>query len=255
MAAPQCVRGFTLVEVLVVIAVIALMAALLIPALSQAKEQARLALCRSNMRQVGLGFLMYADDNRDYLPWPGGEPTRANFNPHYLPDWCVGGQSEIPSQPSLWSQPGFGFNADAGAIFSYVSSQPRRPYNPTNKAVYSAYRCPSTGRIGEALRVNFAANGNLDPGKPYGSGAVSSKGVLLPAVADPAQKVLLVNMNPNLMMTCAFVPNSVMKDPFVIHLNRANIAFLDGHMQGVPSRTLKAMLGSDSDQYFNLGKD
>lgn len=249
-------RGFTLLELLAVIAIIAIMAALLLPALSKAKEQARTALCWSNMRQVGLGFLMYADDNRDYLPWPGGLPTRANDNQRYLADWCVGGQLQFPSQIGLGEQdrPGFGFNAEAGSIFSYVSSQPRKTFDPNNKTVHATYRCPSTGRLGEKLRVNFAANGYLDPGRPFGAGLVPAKGVMLSGVSDPARKVMLVNAEPGTMKTCAFIPNNLVTEPLVMHLNRANIAFLDGHLDKVPQRTVNRMLKTEVDDYFNAGQ-
>ena len=61
-------RGFTLIELLVVIAIIAILAALLLPALSRAKEQGRRAVCKSNQRQLTLTILMYSGENEGRFP-------------------------------------------------------------------------------------------------------------------------------------------------------------------------------------------
>ena len=81
-------RAFTLIELLVVIAVIAILAALLLPGLARAREQAQGVICLNNLRQLNLGWKMYADDNRDVLPGSGNEIYAGQYADR--PSWVAG---------------------------------------------------------------------------------------------------------------------------------------------------------------------
>lgn len=78
---------FTLIELLIVIAIIAILASLLLPALSKAKERAMDSMCRGNLKQIGYGMIMYAGD---FNSWITPAAQQGGIKPYkFWHNWCL----------------------------------------------------------------------------------------------------------------------------------------------------------------------
>jgi prepilin-type N-terminal cleavage/methylation domain-containing protein/prepilin-type processing-associated H-X9-DG protein len=120
---PQRDGAFTLIEVLVVIAVIALLAAMLLPSLQGATEKSKGIKCLNNKRQMVLGWRMYAQDNKDFmvLADPSGTPS----NPLNKYAWCQQ-EEDFTDNPKNYDP---SVDITTGPLYPYINS-------------YMVYRCP-----------------------------------------------------------------------------------------------------------------
>jgi len=107
-------RGFTLIELLVVIAIIAILAAILFPVFAKAREKARAISCVSNMKQLGLAFMQYEQDNDECVPadpdnW--GTPMGIGWGQAIYPYAKATGIYRCPDDSSTTPNVSYAFNA------------------------------------------------------------------------------------------------------------------------------------------------
>ncbi len=117
-------RAFTLIELLVVIAIIAILAAMLLPALSKAKTKSQGISCMNNLRQMMLGWRMYADDYNDLLLASLDVPAQQK-----RVNWCTGGLNFDGGNRSNWD-----VNQD-------LAKSPLMPYIGKNS--FDIWKCPA----------------------------------------------------------------------------------------------------------------
>ena len=206
-------HAFTLIELLVVISIIAVLAAMLLPAISMVRDAAKASTCQANQRQFGMAFEGYTTDNQGY--YPGGA-------------WQQGIQDFI--------------NPDGQTPPIYDGSNTLIGYRPS--------RCPAApakNTSGYTLGVSYAYIGVYYSTWTWGTSSVyyfawsyylenaSTPRMHQGQIVMPSQKALLCEMWDNTARQNWGI--SQLNDQSVrnVHRNRTNLLFVDGHTQSLPT--------------------
>ena len=204
---PQPLHAFTLIELLVVVAIIALLVAILLPALEEARESAIASLCMGNLKQVGLGMLMYAGDY-------GGWDTRRYLLPRG-PTWC-------------------GLLANLGYVSGGTSDRP---------VEHSVFYCPSvvkeriytmTFYYGQAYGIIRSNGATGDPNTSYNP-------VNIFRLKDPSTYIEVADSGPTEWYVIAKTHAIYNSNPITRHRGLANAVSADGYAEGCDDSRLTVL--------------
>ena len=246
-------KGFTLIELLVVIAIIALLLSILTPALNQVKERGKRAVCMSNIRQLALANIMYAQLYKGRFipvktdPYEITLPDGTTHEPQW-PVWCANPTFLKLLDQNILENLGYNLSGDLNVLYYGLPKKFRCPSYPSKKPDLTADYILQTSYGTNVTDAELAGN---DEGDEVVD-AIWNKGSIVDQIKRPADKLLFTDsLNEHVTYAphrgnyirhwdehgeisnldyeaypCCYDP-----EPMYRHSDGANVAFCDGHVE------------------------
>ena len=228
-------RGFTLIELLVVIAIIAILAAMLLPALSKAKQKTQAVYCMNNLKQLMIAWQMYSHDNKDRIvpAYHGNQAQNGNFDPAIGPGWVEGWLDWTTGTDNINYE--FLINDKYAGLAPYLSK---------SKTVF---KCPSDNRLSDPQRAlgwkqrvrSLSGNIGVGPGNalagPWNAIYQHYTKVTQMQYPGPVNTWVFIDEHPDSINDAGFFnpsgPTQIVDTPATYHNGACGLSFADGHAE------------------------